>query len=76
MTSDKGGVDTEDVVITGAEDTSVGVVSAITGDLSQVQIGQTVTLDGLASTGTINSYAWSVTRPARRSPRSPRTARP
>ena len=61
VTSDKGGVDTEDVVITGAEDTSVGVVSAITGDLSQVQIGQTVTLDGLGSTGTINSYAWSVT---------------
>ncbi len=60
VTSDKGGVDTEDVVITGAEDTSVGVVSAITGDLSQVQIGQTVTLDGLASTGTITSYAWSV----------------
>ena len=60
VTSDKGGVDTEDVVITGAEDASVGVVAAITGDLSQVQIGQTVTLDGLASTGTITGYAWSV----------------
>ena len=61
VTSDKGGVDTEDVVITGAEDASVGVVATITGDLDQVQIGQTVTLDGLASTGTITSYAWSVT---------------
>jgi hypothetical protein len=60
VTSDKGGVDTEDVVITGAEDASVGVVAAIQGDLSQVQIGQTVTLDGLASTGTITGYAWSV----------------
>lgn len=60
VTSDKGGVDTEDVVITGAEDASVGVVAAITGDLSEVQIGQTVTLDGLSSTGTINSYDWSV----------------
>ena len=61
VTSNKGGVDTEDVVITGAEDASVGVVAAITGDLSTVQIGQTVTLDGLASTGTITNYAWSVT---------------
>jgi hypothetical protein len=60
VTSDKGGVDTEDVVITGAEDASVGVVAAIQGDLSEVQIGQTVTLDGLGSTGTITGYAWSV----------------
>jgi hypothetical protein len=60
VTSDKGGVDTEDAVITGAEDASVGVVAAIQGGLSQVQIGQTVTLDGLASTGTITGYAWSV----------------
>jgi hypothetical protein len=61
VTSDKGGVDTEDVVITGAEDASVGVVAAIQGDLNTVQIGQTVTLDGLASTGTISNYSWSVT---------------
>jgi hypothetical protein len=60
VTSNKGGVDTEDVVITGAEDPSVGVVAAIQGDLNTVQIGQTVTLDGLASTGTITNYAWSV----------------
>lgn len=61
VTSNKGGVDTEDVVITGAEDASVGVVAAIQADLNTVQIGQTVTLDGLASTGTITNYAWSVT---------------
>ena len=61
VTSDKGGVDTEDVVITGAEDASVGVVATIQGDLNTVQIGQTVTLDGLASTGTITGYNWSVT---------------
>ena len=60
VTSDKGGVDTEDVVITGAEDASVGVVAIINGDLDTVQIGQTVTLDGLASTGTVTGYSWSV----------------
>ncbi|MFL6132252.1 MAG: PKD domain-containing protein, partial [Nocardioidaceae bacterium] len=60
VTSDKGGVDTDDVVITGAEDPSVGVVAAITGDANTVQIGQTVTLDGLSSTGTITGYDWSV----------------
>jgi hypothetical protein len=61
VTSNKGGVDTEDVVITGAEDPSVGVVATIRADLNTVQIGQTVTLDGLASTGTVTGYSWSVT---------------
>jgi hypothetical protein len=60
VTSDKGGVDTEDVVITGAEDPAVGVVAAITADQDTVQIGQTVTLDGLATTGTVIGYDWSV----------------
>jgi hypothetical protein len=60
VTSDKGGVDSEDVVITGAEDPSAQVVATITGDTNAVQIGQAVSLDGLASTGSINSYAWSV----------------
>jgi hypothetical protein len=61
VTSNKGGVDTEDAVITGAEDPSVGVVATIRADLNTVQIGQTVTLDGLASTGTVTGYSWSVT---------------
>ena len=65
VTSNKGGVDTEDVVITGAEDASVGVVAAISGDLNEVQIGQTVTLDGLASTGTVTQLRL-VGRPGRR----------
>jgi hypothetical protein len=60
VTSNKGGVDSEDVVITGAEDPSAAVVATISGDTNAVQVGQAVSLDGLASTGTINSYAWSV----------------
>jgi len=60
VTSDKGGVDTEDVVITGAEDPSAQVVATITGGANAVQVGQAVSLDGLASTGSITSYAWSV----------------
>jgi hypothetical protein len=60
VTSDKGGVDTEDVVITGAEDPSAGVVSVIVADTNDVQVGQPVTLDGLSSTGTITSYQWSL----------------
>jgi hypothetical protein len=60
VTSNKGGVDNDDVVITGAEDPSAQVVATITGDTNAVQTGQAVSLDGLASTGSINSYAWSV----------------
>jgi hypothetical protein len=60
VTSDKGGVDSEDIVITGAEDPSAQVVATITGGANAVQTGQAVSLDGLASTGSINSYAWSV----------------
>jgi len=60
VTSDRGGVGTEDVVITGAENPSAQVVATISGDTNSVQVGQAVTLDGLASTGTITSYAWSV----------------
>jgi len=60
VTSDKGGVDTEDVVITGAEDPSAQVVATITGSSHDVQVGQAVSLDGLASTGSITSYSWSV----------------
>jgi hypothetical protein len=60
VTSAKGGVDSEDVVITGGEDKAVDVDAIITADTTQVQIGQTLTLDGLASAGTVSSYAWSV----------------
>ncbi len=60
VTSSKGGVGTEDVVITGAEDPSAQVVATIAADTNAVQTGQQVTLDGLASVGTISSYAWSV----------------
>jgi hypothetical protein len=60
VTSNKGGVDSEDVVITGAEDPSAQVVATITGDTNSVQVGQAVTLDGIASAGTISSYTWSV----------------
>ena len=60
VTSNKGGVDNDDVVITGAEDPSAQVVATITGDTNAVQMGQAVSLDGLASTGSITNYAWSV----------------
>ena len=61
VTSNRGGVDSEDVVIKGAEDPAAQVVATITGDTNTVQIGQAVSLDGLASTGTVTNYAWSVT---------------
>ena len=60
VTSGKGGVDSEDVVITGAEDKAVDVTAVITADTTQLQVNQTLTLDGLASAGTVSSYAWSV----------------
>jgi hypothetical protein len=60
VTSDKGGVDSEDVVITGSEDPSVQVVAVITGSANAVQTGQAVSLDGLASTGSVTGYSWSV----------------
>ncbi len=60
VTSNKGGVGTGDVVITGAEDPSAQVVATVTGDTTSVQVGQPVTLDATASVGTITSYAWSV----------------
>ncbi len=61
VTSDRGGVGTEDVVITGADDPSAAVVATITGDTHAAQVGQNVSLDALASAGTITSYSWSVT---------------
>jgi hypothetical protein len=64
VTSDKGGVDTEDVVITGAEDPAVGVVANITADTTDLQVNQTATLDGLASSGTVTGYSWSIVSPA------------
>jgi hypothetical protein len=62
VTSNQGGVDTEDVVITGAEDPTVGVVALISGDVNEVQIGQSVTLDALGTTGTVVApgFSWSV----------------
>ncbi len=60
VTSDKGGVDNDDVVITGAEDPSAQVIATITGDTHALQVGQAVSLDGLASTGSITGYSWSV----------------
>src|SRR4051794_4269897 len=61
VTSNRGGVDSEDVVITGAEDPSAQVVASITADTNTLQVGQSMTLEGINSTGTISSYAWSVT---------------
>ena len=60
MVSNRGGVDTEDVVITGSPDPAAQVVATITADTNRVQTGQPVTLDATASVGTITGYAWSV----------------
>jgi hypothetical protein len=57
VTSNRGGVDSGDVVITGAQDPSAQVVATISADTKSVQVGQTVTLDATASLGTITSYA-------------------
>jgi hypothetical protein len=61
VSSNRGGVDTGDVVITGAQDPSAQVVATIGADTNSVQVGQAVTLDATSSVGTITSYAWSVT---------------
>lgn len=61
VTSGKGGVDVEDVVITGADDPSSAVVATLVADATAVQTGQTVTLDGTSSAGTITGYSFSVT---------------
>jgi hypothetical protein len=60
VTSNKGGVGSSDVVVTGADFPSNQVKAAIAADANAVQIGGTVTLDGLLSTGTVSSYAWSI----------------
>ena len=60
VTSNKGGVDSEDVVITGGQDAAAQVVAVITGDTNSVQVGQSVSLDGLASTGTVTGTTFSV----------------
>ena len=61
VTSNKGGQDDDDVVITGTDFTAVQVVASIAADVANVSVGQAVTLDGTNSTGTINSFAWTQT---------------
>jgi hypothetical protein len=51
-------------VITGAEDPAVGVVANITADITDLQVNQTATLDGLASSGTVTGYSWDILSPA------------
>ena len=60
VTSDKGGVDTEDVVITGTDDPSAAVVATLVPDATAAQTGQTLTLDATTSAGTITGYSFSV----------------
>ena len=60
VTSGKGGVASEDVVITGSEDPSAQVVATIAADTNAVQVGQAVTLDANSSVGTISSFGWAV----------------
>ena len=62
VTSSKGGRDGDDVVIAGAAFSAQQVVASIFADVTDVATGQKVTLDGTGSTGTIMSYAWTMTR--------------
>jgi hypothetical protein len=61
VTSSKGGVGTEDVVITGSDTPAADVVATLVADATNVQVGQSVTLDGSSSSGTITGYAFSMT---------------
>ncbi len=61
VTSTKGGVGTEDVVITGADTPAANVIAALVADATNVQVGQSVTLDGTSSSGTITGSAFSMT---------------
>jgi hypothetical protein len=63
VTSSKGGADDDDVVITGTDFRSNDVVASVNTDSTSIAVGQPVTLDGTDSTGTITSFAWSVTQP-------------
>ena len=62
VTSSKGGSDGDDVVIAGAAFSAQQVVASIFADATDVATGQKVTLDGTGSTGTIMSYAWTMTK--------------
>jgi hypothetical protein len=63
VSSAKGGSDSDDVVITGTDFRSNDVVASVNTNSTSISVGQPVTLDGTGSTGTINSFAWSVTQP-------------
>jgi hypothetical protein len=63
VTSSAGGADSDDVVITGTDFRSNDVVASVNTDSTSIAVGQPVTLDGTDSTGTITSFAWSVTQP-------------
>jgi hypothetical protein len=61
VTSNKGGVGTGDVVITGADNPAADVVATLVADMNAVQVGQTITLDGTTSAGTITGSSFSMT---------------
>jgi hypothetical protein len=60
VTSNKGGVASSDVVITGAQFASSQVKAAISASSTAVQTGAPVTLDSTLSTGTISSQNWAI----------------
>jgi PKD repeat protein len=61
VSSDKGGVGIGDVVITGADNPAADVVATLTASANAVQVGQTVSLDGTSSSGTITGSSFSMT---------------
>jgi hypothetical protein len=60
VSSDKGGSDSDDVVITGTEFDAAQVQAFITADTNEISANQPLTLDSTASTGTITGRSWSV----------------
>jgi hypothetical protein len=61
VTSDKGGVATSDVVVTGSQSAAVQVKATISASSNSVQVGAPVSLDSTLSTGTISSRSWAIT---------------
>ena len=62
VTSDKGGVDSDDVVVDGADLPSAQVVADLTASTTEAAIGTPINIDATATQGTVSSAVFSVTR--------------
>lgn len=62
VTSNKGGFDTDDVIVNGNDLPSAQVVADLTATTTDIPVGQALNLDATASQGTVTSSTWTVTR--------------